>query len=137
MKNILNKIKYNIIFLFIFNFLLYGLSIAEYKTTNEEVVLTGKMSSARIFFDANNKIERPYILTLHAPISVAKDEFDGPVNNITEVQLVFHSNISDEKKYLNHEVEVKGVLFYAITAHHHTKVLIDVKDIQIKEKNEK
>ncbi|MEK6589697.1 MAG: DUF4431 domain-containing protein [Nitrospinota bacterium] len=128
MINILNKLKY-IWFLFIFNFLLYGFAIAGYKTTNEEVVLTGKVG-VRKFFDANNKIEKAFILTLDTPISVAKDEFDGPVNNVTEIQLVFLSNISDRKKYLNHEVEVKGVLFYAITAHHHIKVLMDVKTIR-------
>lgn len=105
-----------------------GLAVAEELSTANMVKLSGILS-VRNFVDANDKVEKEYVLTVK-PIDVVKDEFGGPVKHVTEIQLVMPRKI-EEKKFIDKTIEVKGVLFYPITAHHHTKVLMEVKSVAL------
>jgi len=117
-----------ILLLLLFGLLNKNFSMAESISSHHEIELSGKLS-LRTFLDANGKAEKEFVLTLLTPISVAKDEFGGPVNEITEIQMVLPSHVKGIK-YSGKHVVVKGVLFYPITAHHHTKVLMEVKTIR-------
>jgi hypothetical protein len=79
-----------------------------------------------------DKPERYWILYLPKPICVDGD----PNNNINEAEKNIKSLqliINDYDKYrslLGQKVTVKGELTHAITGHHHTNVLINVKEIK-------
>ena len=75
-----------------------------------------------------------WILHLDKPICVkgrAGDDFDVAVSHLTDLQLALGNNdyYRQAKKFLNRKVIVTGVLFGAHTGHHHTPVLLDVKNI--------
>jgi hypothetical protein len=77
-----------------------------------------------------------WILHLDIPICVkarAGDDFDVAVSHLTDLQLVLGNDdyYRQVKKFLTTKVIVTGVLFGAHTGHHHTPVLLDVKNIQV------
>lgn len=122
-------------FLFLLSFVVCGIAVAGTRTISksENVALKGTLVTRDFLNEANEKIEKYFVLLLPAPIDVTfKDELvcpDGPTKNITEIMLVV--DFAEEgKKYLGKEVQVKGNLFYPHTAHHHTKVLMQVESIE-------
>ena len=84
------------------------------------------------FFDANENEENSFILKLDYPIKVVAthdDELNTTTDNVTKVQLTASDvNLSI---YKNKKVHCTGVLFSAITAHHHTEVLMSIETIKI------
>jgi hypothetical protein len=77
-----------------------------------------------------------WILHLDKPVCVkgrAGDDFDVAVSHLTDLQLVLGNDdyYRQAKKFLARKVIVTGVLFGAHTGHHHTPVLLDVKNIQL------
>lgn len=98
---------------------------------NKTVVLAGKLET-KSFFDANNKPEEEYVLILNKHIDVAEDKgFGGPEKNVSEIQLVVYSEDQGQaKKLINKNVEVRGSLFHSHTAHHHTKILLEVDSLK-------
>jgi hypothetical protein len=80
--------------------------------------------------------EKPYILVLNKAINVianAEDEAEGinvTVRRISKIQLTSTHGIK-LANYKNKKVRVTGTFFGAITAHHHTHVLMDAIKIEI------
>lgn len=59
------------------------------------------------------------------------DEMNEKETNIKEVQLVLEKEQYEKYKTLvGNDVIVKGSLFHGFSGHHHTKVLLTVKDIK-------
>ena len=59
---------------------------------------------------------------------------DEPESNLSIIQLVL-KNDEDWKKMENgNHVRISGALFHAMWAHHHTRVLLDAKKIQVTSK---
>jgi hypothetical protein len=56
---------------------------------------------------------------------------DIPENNLTIIQLVLLNDEDWEKIESGDYVHIKGILFHAIWGHHHTRVLLRAKKIQI------
>lgn len=57
---------------------------------------------------------------------------DEPEKNIKILQLVIHNDKDYWSKAKNgYYVNIKGTLFRAIYAHHHSRVLLDVKNIEV------
>lgn len=104
------------------------------------VELKGKLS-VRLYYGPPNYGENPDtdakealpILILSKPVSVRgnpdpKAGFDRQsVEDIREIQLVL---TMPHKEFIGKTVLVKGTLFHAFTAHHHTDVLMDVRSIK-------
>ena len=101
---------------------------AIYKT--DEVISLSGTINIQTFLDANDHPEDAFILKLSTPIAVQEDEFGGPVSNVSEVQLVIPHNING-KELLSKQIIVEGMLFYPITAHHHTPILLELKKVSI------
>lgn len=91
--------------------------------------------------------EREWILHLRTPIEVDADKSSEQnkenEKNIREVQLVFLDGgklKTPENKYKTWKpftrkgvtVSATGTLFHALTGHHHTKILMNVEDLQRK-----
>ena len=78
-------------------------------------------------------------LVLGAPVDVKlvpniqmnNDELE---HNISIIQLVLQNNDDWKKMENGNHVHINGTLFHAISAHHHTRVLLDVKKIQVTSK---
>jgi hypothetical protein len=84
------------------------------------------------FFDANGKKERSFILKLEYPIKVIAtpdDILNYTTINVTTVQLT--ASKINFSTYKNRKVRCTGTFFSAITAHHHTDILMSVETIQI------
>lgn len=72
------------------------------------------------------------MLVLDQPIDVLADtsgEFNQAADNVGIIQLASTIKLDS---YVGKQVEIKGELFGAQTAHHHTPVLLDVKDVKLK-----
>lgn len=109
-----------------------------------KVKLTGTLVS-RTFpgppnYESIEKGDEPetyWILKLTKPICVngnPKDEINNAtVNDVMLIQLVFLGEGNEYNRYrdlLSKKVGVTGSLFLGHTGHHHTDILIDVKDIK-------
>lgn len=94
-------------------------------STDADVTLSGKVDTKQ-FADANDRQETAVLLILDQAIDVKEDAFGGPVAGVNELQLALLAHV---KNYKGKCVRVAGRLFYPITAHHHTKVLLKVKSI--------
>ena len=82
-----------------------------------------------------DKPETIWILTLDKPVCVTgnTDDVNEPEQNVTDLQLVLQPNhFAQLNKMTGRKVEVVslGKLFHGHTAHHRTKVLLDVKEIE-------
>ena len=80
---------------------------------------------------AHDRKERQALLTLDQPLCVAKGLDDGleepeaDQHEVTLVPLGAHPNLSS---FRGKHVRVRGTFFHAITGHHHTALLLDVKN---------
>lgn len=103
----------------------------------EKVILTGRVV-AKTFYGPPNygetpKIdgrERQYILVLDSAVDVigSKSEtLDEPERGVKELTLIAMASL---EPFLGKHVKVDGTLFHAVSAHHHTKVLIMVSSIK-------
>jgi hypothetical protein len=82
--------------------------------------------------------EVAWILHLDKPVCVKArpgDDIDVAISHLQDLQLVLADDgyYRQAKKFLTRKVMVTGVLFGAHTGHHHTPVLMDVKDMQVME----
>ena len=113
-----------------------------YKFDPAVVELTGKLEK-KLFYGPpgygenleKDSKEHAVILMLSKPISVMAekgDQFNETRKNVKEIQLINLKEIP-LSKYLQKKVKVTGKLSSAITGHHHTKVLIEIEDIQLQE----
>jgi hypothetical protein len=76
--------------------------------------------------------ENQFVLTLDRPIHVVpkrgeKDSLDDPEDGVTEITLVSDTSL---KANQDHHVMASGTLFHAQTGHHHTQVLMELKNIK-------
>ena len=78
--------------------------------------------------------ETIWILTLDKPVCVTgnTDDINEPEQNVTDLQLALEGNQFARIRRLGRKVHVTafGKLFHAHTAHHRTKVLLDVTEIK-------
>ena len=103
------------------------------------VELTGTIIR-KTFADAQDRPETYWLLELVQPICVEKDPKDPDINyaqkNVREIQLV----LVDRKMYVTYkgivgkQVIAKGTLFAGITAHHHTSLLLTLRDLRTAQK---
>ena len=101
-----------------------------------QISLHGRVSVGT-YFDANDHIEKQYILILNSGISVSKNEFGGPVKGVTKIQIipstdrVFRSTSKLLRKasLSKGRVLAYGKLEYPISDHHHTKVCIELDSL--------
>jgi hypothetical protein len=103
-----------------------GWAKAEEKSypVNKNIELTGTVKEG-IGYDANNKREEYYFLSLKKPISVIADEFNDETKGVKEIQLVPLSGVAIGG-FLGKKIATKGKLFHADNSHHHTKILLEV-----------
>lgn len=96
---------------------------------DSQIWLVGRLT-IESFYDANQNKEDSFILQVKSPIHVLRDEYaNGPLENVRKIQVVFleRSMISKARnKMLGKDIRISGKLFYALTAHHHTGVLLQV-----------
>ena len=83
---------------------------------------------------AGDKPEDYWVLRLSSPIFVLgapNDDLNVSENDISALQLVFMNSddYNTYRKLLNGKVKVTGTLFHAMSGHHHTKVLLAVKNM--------
>lgn len=102
---------------------------AEAHSTDTRVTLSGVVGE-RQYLDANDKLETAIVLDLSAPVSVRGDGVGGPIGGVSTVQLVWPDRLREEEDYLGKRVRATGKLFYTTTAHHHTRVLLDVETVR-------
>ena len=80
--------------------------------------------------------EKQYVFYPNKPISVLskpntkQDSYNTTTKNIKSFQLVNTRNIS-LSKYINKKIKISGTFFGAHTAHHHTKILLDIVKIEL------
>lgn len=99
-------------------------------STDKDVLLVGILIYKH-YYDANDNIERVVVLRLNSSINVKRDEFGGPVKDIKDIQLIFRETIQWRSFVnTNREVQVEGRLFYPMTAHQHTRILLETKAIR-------
>ena len=101
-----------------------------YKFEPSKSSISGKIV-VETFFDANENNENSFILKLDQPIKVVadpNDDLNSTTSNVTKVQLTTSS--VDFSIYKNKKVRCTGTFFSAITAHHHTDVLMWVETVQ-------
>lgn len=104
----------------------------------EEVLLTGRMRRRTFAGPPNyeslakgDQPERVWLFHLTKPICVTA-RGDWEEKNISNLQLVFPGAQKDYTRYrplLGRRVTIKGTLFRAQTGHHHTNVLLTVRNI--------
>ncbi len=111
-------------------FLIFPMSFASAEEklyqTEKQVTLTGIVQEG-IGYDANDKREEYYLLEVEPPFSVAPDEFGDGAQGIRKIQLVPLGGVHIGK-YFKKRIEIAGKLSYGITAHHHTKVLLEIDE---------
>ena len=93
-------------------------------TTNTQVELSGtfRLGTGP---DANDKQEYYYYLELDHPIYVVDHEYNENESDVRKIQLAI-STVIQTRTYKGKRIRVKGSLFHSFTAHHHTKILMDV-----------
>lgn len=105
--------------------------------------LIGTFDIKKIFVEdgaenENGKTIYPYFLFLSSPIKVVPAVADDSENivetGVTELHLVLDENLINYLKSnqaYGKKVKMTGELFHSNTAHHHSAVLMDVKNIEI------
>lgn len=105
--------------------------------------LIGTFDIKKIFVEdgaanENGKTIYPYFLFLSSPIKVVPAVADDSENivetGVTELHLVLDENLINYLKSnqaYGKKVKLTGELFHSNTAHHHSAVLMDVKNIEI------
>ena len=93
-------------------------------SANKEIELMGAVKEG-IGYDANNKREEYYFLSLERTISVGADEFNDEKKSVKDIQLVPLSGVVIGK-FLGKKIAIKGKLFHSFSAHHHTKILFEI-----------
>ena len=105
--------------------------------------LIGTFDIKKIFVEdgaenENGKTIYPYFLFLSSPIKVVPAVADDSENivetGVTELHLVLDENLINYLKSnqaYGKKVKMTGELFHSNNAHHHSAVLMDVKDIEI------
>ncbi|MGY4516710.1 DUF4431 domain-containing protein [Lysobacter sp. HA18] len=97
------------------------------------VALSGTLSTRTFYGPPNygedpltDSRERQVLLRLDAPMctTTSPDGDDVAEKGQREVTLTFAD--LDLRPYIGKHVRIEGTLFHAITAHHHTSVLIDI-----------
>lgn len=88
---------------------------------------------------SGDKAETGAYLVLSEPVDVKlvpkiQMSNDEPESNISVIQLVFQNDEDWKKMENGNHVYISGTLFHAISAHHHTKVLLDTKKIKVTSK---
>ncbi len=136
----------------IFAFLILLLASAVYAQAQErclsydpaEVQLAGTISKQVVPGPPNyqnvkkgDKPETIWILTLDKAVCVTgnTDDVNEPEQNVTDLQLLLQPNHFAQLNRMGGQkpqVVSLGKLFHAHTAHHRTKVLLDVKEIKQK-----
>jgi len=90
----------------------------------------GRLSIGRAM-NAADRLERPYILTLAAPVCLATDEPDDKVDATEPIQ-IFAADpkiAASISKLVGKLIAVRCRPFPAHTTHHHAPIVIDVKEI--------
>ena len=91
---------------------------------NQYVELVGTVKEG-LGYDANKKREPYYFLRLDKPIAVAADQYSEERKGIRDLQLVLLHGAKIGHLVGKH-IAVKGKLSHAFSAHHHTKVLLEL-----------
>jgi len=103
------------------------------------VTLTGTLVRKRFLNEAapvqNDKTEIYWVLKLDSPMCVTKDESEPDLNprleNVKNVQLVLNeSEYNIYRELMGKKVQATGTLFGAHSAHHHTRVLLNIQNIK-------
>jgi hypothetical protein len=100
------------------------------------VELTGTVIR-KTFADATGRPETEWLLNLSRPICVNEDSKNPDLNyaqkGVRAIQLTFldQKMYETNKDVLGKKVVVRGTLFAAMTAHHHTPVLLTVSTLKI------
>lgn len=106
----------------------------ELKTEPEVVQLVGTFVKPEYKDDETGKKGRYYAINLDTPVDVDKDDFGDAVKGVKLMQLVLMGDSASSKaivkKYSGKKIKVTGTLFHAHTAHHMTKVLLQVQRIE-------
>lgn len=81
-------------------------------------------------------VEKGAYLILKAPIDIDYVPHielgnDEPEKNVKILQLVIYNDNYWKKAEEGYYVSIKGTLFRAVFAHHHSRVLLEVKNIQV------
>jgi hypothetical protein len=80
--------------------------------------------------------ESYWILRLRVPVCIdSAVDYLPTERNVTDLQLVFMEGAAQYRRYrrfMGRKVTVSGTLFHQDTGHHHTKVLLTVKEIKRK-----
>jgi hypothetical protein len=76
--------------------------------------------------------EVTWVLHLAKPICMTADKDSEAERNVSDLQLVFEEGQKQYERYrplVGRKVNVTGTLFHALTGHHHTRVLLTVREI--------
>lgn len=76
-------------------------------------------------------LDQPVDVDLLPNVRILENDTDEPTKNIKVMQLVIMHNSDWPKIKENHRVTLTGTLFYWLTGHHHTKVLMSVNTAQL------
>lgn len=117
------------------NCLSYEPKIERIKGKIERITFAGPPNYESV--KKGDKTEIYWILKLSNAVcvnNINNDELNVPETNLKEIQLVLKINqYKKYKRFIWKNVIVKGTLFHAFTAHHKTRVLLEVEDIIYKE----
>lgn len=89
-------------------------------------IISGRLELRSFLNDVSGATERQFVLVLARPIAVARGaDIDQPETRPVQVVTIVPYRSTDEfAAAVDHNVAVKGKLFAAVTAHHHTPVLL-------------
>ena len=80
-----------------------------------------------------DEIEKGAYLRLNQPIDVVikpNDNINEDERNVKIIQIADDNSVDWQKFKLGGYFRIQGVLFHRMTGHHHSRVLIDVKQIE-------
>lgn len=85
---------------------------------------------------AHDAREVYWYLQLHDPICVngkkdTSEEMEEETN-VRKVQIVYPNGYPEGDHWINHRASITGILFHAMTGHHHTKVLIEARKTSLR-----
>ncbi len=84
--------------------------------------------------ESGDQPETGFYLVPDKPLCVkaGKGDYDGPVSDVRLVQLVLDkAGYQRLRPLLGKQVELRGSLFGAVSAHHHTPVLLDKVALEV------
>jgi hypothetical protein len=83
------------------------------------------------FEDAAGRPKQAYILTLPAPTCLSGSEAMDNVANVRTIHVYSfdEATLAGIKRLVGKNVQVRGTLFGAHTAHHHAPIVMDVSEI--------